>query len=36
MSEELNEKEMQIKADASAEYSADSIQVLEEIGRAHV
>ena len=29
MSEELNEKEMQIKNDASAEYSADSIQVLE-------
>jgi DNA gyrase subunit B len=29
MNEELNEKEMQIKADASAEYSADSIQVLE-------
>jgi len=29
MNEELNEKELQIKADASAEYSADSIQVLE-------
>jgi DNA gyrase subunit B len=29
MNEELNEREMQIKADASAEYSADSIQVLE-------
>jgi len=29
MSEELNEKELQIKNDASAEYSADSIQVLE-------
>ena len=29
MSDELSEKEMQIKADASAEYSADSIQVLE-------
>jgi DNA gyrase subunit B len=29
MSDELSEKELQIKADASADYSADSIQVLE-------